>query len=243
MSRNLKALGLTLLAVSALGSIVAPAAQAETPIVTELKWPEATTLTGTDVTGTEDGKLARLTIGTGSRFIECTQAKQLSGSILESSTTTTLKPEYQECFANGLKSVPVTVTHNGCTLTATAKKESEGEVPGEAIVDCPGGRGIEVHVFENGAAEKSNKPLCTYDIPAAQILTEARITTGGKAGNTHDLTVTLNSLTLVVMINTGPGGVVVCGIASGAIGKGSITGKITFRGFNSVGAQAGITLG
>ena len=69
MSRKLKGLGLAMIAVLALSAMSATAAQANN--VTAPKYP--VTLTGLD-TNSEHGKLARLTVGNGARYVECTTA-------------------------------------------------------------------------------------------------------------------------------------------------------------------------
>ncbi len=244
MSRNLKALGLALIAVLALSAVAAGAAQAETPIVSELASPGVTNLDAKDVTGTEDGKLARLTIGGGVRFVECTESNQLTlNPIVGSATTLTATPHYEKCFSNGLSTVPATVTHNGCTLTLTATKENaEKKVLGDVTIDCPAGKTIEVHVYESAAAHTANKSFCTYTI-GPQTLTGATITTAG-AGATREINLNLSTLSPAKVTNDGTAGLASCGLAVGATGNGSFTGNFTAIGTNAgTGAQVGIFLG
>ncbi len=240
MNHRLKALGLALIAVLALGGIAAAGAQAETPIVSELAAPNVTNLDVKDVTGTEDGKLARLGFGAGFRFIECTEARLTNAAIVGSATTVTATPNYEKCVENG--KTPVTVTHNGCTATLTATKEKEGKVLGDVTIDCAAGGQIELHIYEGAAGHAANKSICTYDIKP-QTLTGAEITSFG-AGATRDLTVNLNALSTLKLTNTGPGGVATCSIAVNAEGTARFVGQMTVTGtnFNS-GAQVGIFLG
>jgi hypothetical protein len=243
MSRNLKALGLALIAVLALSGIAAVSAQAETAVESELKSPAVTKIDVTNAVN-KHGELARLTIGNGARFVECTNI-DFTGTITGSATTVTGTAEFTNCFANGLSASPVTVTHNKCTLEVTALKASTANT----TVKCPGGAGqVEIHVFENAEAQKLNKPLCTYDITipvAGQTVTGAPITTGGAAGKTHDLVADLSKATkLKEVFNTGPGGLAVCGVASGKHTEGAFTGKVTITGTEAAnpGVQVGITL-
>ncbi len=242
MNHRLKALGLVLIAVLALSAFAAAAAQASTPIESELAVP-ATNVDTKDVTGTEDGKLARFTIGTGALFIECTESNQLTVTPFTKSTTTaTATPHFEKCFRNGLTTVPVTVTHNGCTLTLTATPPSGGVTLGDVTIDCPEGKTIEVHVYESAAAHTANKSFCTYTI-GPQTLTGATITATG-AGATRDLDINLSTLSAAKVTNDGTAGLASCGLAVGATGNGSFSGKFTATGTSSsTGAQVGLFLG
>jgi hypothetical protein len=241
MNKKLKNLGSTLVAVLALSGIVAMAAQAETAVESELKSPAVTRIDVTNAIN-KHGELARVTFGNGARFFECTTI-DFTGTITGSATTVTGTAEVTNCFANGLPSSPVTITHNKCTLEVTALKTSTATT----TVKCPGGAGqVEIHVFENEKAKTENKPLCTYDItiPAAgQTVTGAAITTGGAAGNTHDLIANLSKATkLKEVFNTGPGGLAVCAVASGKHTELAFSGQLTVTGTDVVKAPVGITL-
>jgi hypothetical protein len=210
---KLKSLGLALIAVLALSGIAAVAAQAETAVESELKAPAVTKL---DVINDPTGKAddgARLTFGNGARIIEC-EAFDFTGTITGSATTIAGTVEYTKCYANGITSAPVTVTHNKCELSVTPLKDSTATT----TVSCPAGtpQEIQIHVFENAEAQKLNKPLCTYDITLTkpQTVTGAKITTSGAAGKTHALTVNLSGTSkLKEIFNTGPGGLAVCAAA------------------------------
>ncbi len=239
MSRNLKALGLSLIAVLALGAVVAGAAQASTLVESELASP-ATNINAKDVTGTEDGKLARLSIGGGVRYVECTESNQLTVTPFTKSTTTLVAtPHYEKCFSNGLATVPATVTHNGCTLTLTATPPSGGVTLGDVTIDCPAGKTIEVHVYESAAAHAANKSFCTYTI-GPQTLTGATITPTG-VGAARDLDIDLSTLSAAKVTNDGTAGLASCGLAVGATGNGAFTGKFTATGINSA-TEAGVGL-
>ena len=166
MSRNLKALGLALVACLALTGIAAVAAQAETGIVSEVKALNGTNIDITNDTN-EHGKLARLTIGNGIRFIECTKINFLKTTGFNAEgTATTIKgtPEFAECFSNNLTAAPATVTHEKCELELTVLPTSLGQVKGAKENSskelCTK---ILVHVFENQKAlEEKNR--CAHTI-------------------------------------------------------------------------------
>jgi hypothetical protein len=244
MNKKLKSLGLALVAVLALSGIMATAAQAETAVESELKAPAVTALDIiNDPTGKKDDG-ARLTFGNGARYVEC-EAFDFTGTITGSATTLKGTVEYTKCYANGLTSAPVTVTHNKCELSVTPLKDSTAAL----TFSCPAGtpQEIQVHFFENAAAEKENKPLCTYDITLAkpQTITGAKITTAGAAGKTHALTVDLNGTSkLKEIFNTGPGGLAVCAVAVNKHIEASFSTGLIFSGTEAANPvnQVGITL-
>jgi hypothetical protein len=245
MSRNLKALGLALIAVLALSGVAAVAAQAETAIESELKAPAVTKLDViNDPTGKPDDG-ARLTIGNGARFVEC-EVFDFTGTLTGSATTVKGTVEYTKCYANEITTSPVTVTHNKCELTITPLKDSTATT----TVSCPKGtpQEIQIHVFENEKAEKENKVLCTYDVTIpekGQIVTGAKITTAGAAGKTHALTAALTgSSKLKEIFNTGPGGLAVCGVAVSKHAEGAFSTGLIISGTEAANpaTQVGITL-
>ena len=236
MSRNLKALGLALVACLALSGIAAVAAHAETAIESTLAAPNETTLDVTNDTN-EHGKLARLTIGNGARFVECTSLKISGVKFIKTITTATGTPEFAECFSNGLTTAPATVTHNGCKFKVTVKTTNTGEVTGEGCTN------IEVHVFENVKAQEEKKSLCTYDIAEPQTVTGGAVKNAGGAGTAMDITAELAGTSKLQKItNTGAGGVAVCGLAVGAVGTGAFSGNLTITGTTAAGAAAGVTV-
>ncbi len=244
MNHRLKVLGVALIAVLALTGIAAGAAHAETPIMSELASPAVTTLDANDVTGTEDGKLARFTIGGGARYIECTAAKQLSNAtVIGSATTVTATPTFEACFSNGLKTVPVTVTHNGCTFTLTATKENgEQKVFEDLTIDCPEGKSVEVHVYESEAAHAANKSFCTYTIKPQTVAAFAEVTSAG-AGATRDITLNMTTGAKLKVVNDGTAGLASCALTVGGEGSGVFSGKITVTGTNASQVQVGVFLG
>ena len=236
MSRNLKALGMSLMAVLALSAVVASAAQANK--VTAAKY--TATLTGKD-TGKKVGEYARLTIGNGARFVECEEAN-LTATLKEAETVITTTPTYNKCFANGLTTVPATVTMNECdfVLEATSKTSAR------ASVKCPAGKQIQVHVYESKATHESNTSLCTYDIgttfetedtkidSANQNLEKITLEKGTESG-VEDITAKLAITNIKIKSTLGAAGV--CGVKGPAETTGTLNGTATITG-NAGGATA-----
>lgn len=232
MSRNhLKALGLALIAVVALSALTASAAQA-TGGVTTATYPAF--LTGKDV-NTKHGTLTRLSIGNGARFVECTKA-DLDATIAnegkKSTTTVTVEPTYENCFANGLSTVPATVTLNGCdfTLSSTALAV-KGVTNATAAVMCPEGKQIQIHIYENEAQHKAGVSLCTYDIGPTNNQKLGKITIEpGAVGGVEDLTFKLAITEITTNSTIGAAGV--CGIKGGEVSHGfsTLNGTYTVTG-------------
>jgi hypothetical protein len=191
MNRNLKALGLTLVAAFAFAAISASSALAEdtTPIAHFRASQYPAKITGTQV------EKRRLVIGSGE--ITCNKT-HLHGELTKATTSLTITPTDEECEMHTFlgQHRPATVTMNGCVYTYTvhAKGTAEG---GESTVEgpivtpdgpshtngtvhktavthtwsgdyhllCPEGvSGIEIHVYENATKHTNNQPICTYTI-------------------------------------------------------------------------------
>ncbi|HYJ21928.1 MAG TPA: hypothetical protein VEW07_07895 [Solirubrobacterales bacterium] len=201
MNSKTKALGLALIAALALSSVSAMAAQANK--VTAGKYPAV--VTGKDA-NTEHGKLARLTIGNGARFLECTTVT-LGAELTEAATKVTVTPTFSGCFANGLTAVPGTLTMSGCVFTV----EATSKATAQAFVTCSAGASIEVHVYENATRHAENVPLCTYDIAAQGPITGAKLgVINGGAAN-EGISVNLVELGKFNVTST-KGPLAVCGV-------------------------------
>ncbi|HYJ21929.1 MAG TPA: hypothetical protein VEW07_07900 [Solirubrobacterales bacterium] len=156
MKRNAKTLGVVMITVLALSFAIAPAAHANN--ITAGAYPAV--LTGKDV-NTEHGKLTRITIGNGARFVECT-TMTWSATLTSAQTEVDFTPTYAGCFSNGLTTVPATITTNGCVY----RIHPTSTTMGQTTIICPEGKQIEIHIYENTTRHEENKPLCTYDIAA-----------------------------------------------------------------------------
>jgi hypothetical protein len=151
MIRNLKALGLALVAILAM-AVFASSASAESPgIFTAKTYPAHIYAEDTDDTFTVAGNIIQCTHGT------------FTGVAEKASTKITIEPEYTNCTKNGTE--PATVTMNKCAYvfevgTMTGHTEAHGSVE----IECPVGKVIEVHSYTNHAAHTGNSPNCTVTI-------------------------------------------------------------------------------
>jgi hypothetical protein len=151
MARKIKVLGLTVMAIFALGAISAQAALAApefTGFNTNTKLDEASTVTGTQV-----GEQEYL-FSAGGTPVKCTTAG-LTGSAAAKSTTLTVTPSWAGCTSNNGNN-PVDIRVNGCEYKfALAVKVVEDLYEGTFSVVCPAGKKIEFEVTtEMGAMRK-----------------------------------------------------------------------------------------
>jgi hypothetical protein len=157
MTRNLKALGLALVAVFAMSAMAASAAQAEG--VSELTPQENKHVI---ITGEQIGKHVFITAA--GQELTCETAK-FDGTINGNSTTLTVEPTYSNCHTTFPK-LPATVTMNGCDYLFHGQLTNPANTF-KASVDivCPSPGGvestIEVHIYNDTA---HTELLCTLTI-------------------------------------------------------------------------------
>lgn len=149
MKRNLKALGLALVAAFAMSVVAASAAQAEKGLLTETnnEYPVA-------ITGHEENDPNAFTLQ--GNATECSDVT-FEGTIEEATTNLTITPHYTECVSGGVKSK---VHLNGCDYTFTTGTLTAGHevAHGSVHVICPEGKNIELTIPEAGT-------LCQVHIP------------------------------------------------------------------------------
>jgi hypothetical protein len=164
MIRNLKALGLALVAVFAMSAVVASAASAAIPSLTAASGP--VTLSGSDTAGTKS------TLTAFGLKTECTgsyTAHKYNVTprefIPSGATTITVTPVYTNCVGViGGTSTPATVTMNGCDYVLHVGNTVAGveKYGGTTDVVCPESQQIEVHVYTNSTHATT---ICTVKVP------------------------------------------------------------------------------
>ena len=236
MTRNLKALALAFGALLVLCASLAPAAQAETGALTASKYP--TLLTAQRL---KAGPV--FTVPPGNRAVSC-NTDALDGTIEKATDPVTFTPTYAGCFSNGL---PATITMNGCDYTlAFTVPGSTGDPAGTGKltlqVDCPTGKQIEIHIYENEVKHSENKPLCTYDI-GPQFFVAAG-TYHNRPGPPKDVELTLDAN---LAAKSTLGTKLLCGAAAEAAFAMSLKGEYTLRGYEDnlgvEGAQLDLDVG
>ena len=189
MMRNLKVLGLALVASFALSAVVASAASAETGhfTVQGVGAGETAGASGTQV-GTN-------TFTVNGLALQCTTATA-TGNALSTGpepSTVTLVPTYSGCkvVIAGLTKL-VTVTTNGCAYVFTATKNTNA-VPFSAdlTVECEGAKKqIEIHVYSTASSEATT--TCTYDVTPHQTITGLIQLTNEPAATPDDILAHIN---------------------------------------------------
>lgn len=143
MKRNLKALGLALVAAFALSAVLASAASAEFTSATGGATLKATALT--------PQVFKIYNTSPGNAEVSCNKIS-VTGTAPAASTELTVEPHYEECTVTdehtGLTNQPANVTNNGCDYLFTTHA-------GENVhIVCPGGGSIQITPIILGAERK-----------------------------------------------------------------------------------------
>lgn len=229
MSIKLKALGLGLLALLAMGAFAVVNASAVTTghFTSDVAHTE---IRGSEKEGTGHTLKFQRTqptnTPTGSPIV-CTEAKY-TGTIASATTQVVqVTPEYTGCRTEGDPHGSVSVHHNGCTYTFRSRTTGHGTV----AVDCPANKAIEI-----------THPNCGIKVPAQDPATNANVMKGGVAYTTTTDNEGKHAITLDVTIThiTGHFESGAC-IFLGTTKEFDMTGSVTVAGFDTVGNPVGIT--
>ncbi|MGC1851173.1 MAG: hypothetical protein WA687_01890 [Solirubrobacterales bacterium] len=256
MIRNLKTLGLALVAVFAFGALAASVASAQQGTLTSTG---PVTLTGEDTEPTVINKNA-LTQGALGR-VECPHSKYTGHAVLTHAqttagskhglisvpaTTATITPHYNtKCHAiiPILGTRPATVTMNGCDYVAHIGQTTGGANTYGVTFDlvCPPGKVIEVHVYKTGSVTHPDADaVCTFKIgsehggkPVNQGLVGAHLTHTLPPADDIDL-----SGEILGIHDTHEG--TLCG--SGTSNTNKLDIDVTIKGHNNLGANTDVTV-
>jgi hypothetical protein len=218
MTRNLKVLGLALLAVFALTAVVAQAASAASFNITK---------SSADVTGTATTAQFLEPFPGAGGSVECQELDLKGKQGAASASSIDLTPTYSECQVAGLD---VTVTDNGCVFRFNAS----------GTVDvCPTGGSITVEVFF-GAAPHEEEPACTLHFTNAGGANNGRGTvTYSNSGTTPSHITGAASVTNITYEAEG-NFCFLAGIETGVNTEGVYNGTATIKSFETVtGTQIG----
>jgi uncharacterized protein YrzB (UPF0473 family) len=222
--RNLKILGITLVAGLALSAMAAsPGAAKQFHSETE-----PTLLTA------EQTESDLLTTNAGE--ITCTKITYEGTVSAKTTTTATLQPSYSGCHLIFIYTFKATIDTNGCAYVVSIEAGENPENEGEVEIECPSGKVIEV----TAALESFEFFNCTVTVPPQKGLKKATFTNKG-AGKERHLTVSLN-LTGIEYVEHGES----CAFEEGSTkttANGTYKGSTTIRGYadnGKEGAQVGI---
>ena len=244
MIRNLKALGLALVAVFAFSAIAASGASAQQGALTAAEpvtlvgeeTKEATTfdnaLTAFPVEGVTGKTHCPLSTITGHKA-EATPQPEVHELIEPPTSEITLTPHYKNCVTEDAKKnkFSTTVDMNGCDylLTIGETTEKEGTYGVEVHIVCPEGKFIQVTLFSSSS---HSLKVCTLTVTSTTPTSEAHVT--NIAGVPDDLEI----VGTFTNIHVDKGGL--CG--SGTDEKGVFHIDATVKGFNEAGKQIDVTV-
>jgi hypothetical protein len=220
MTRNVKVLGLAVVAVLALSAVVASAAQAH--MFRAASYPAF-------IHGDQDGGTHIFEIAGGRKFT-CEEVT-FTGTVASTAAAAegvTVTPDYKKCHAKFPlfeQKLPVTVTMNGCDFlfTTPETKTPPDEYTGKVHLKCPENKKIEIHVYENATKHAEDKSLCTFSVGAKDNL--GSITYHNKTNTPTSVNdVTLTGLVTNIPYTRTSGTLANCG---GATGESTYTGNST----------------
>jgi hypothetical protein len=222
MARNLKVLGLALVAVFAFSAVASSVAAAETSDAYWFK-SDATGTAVTNVTGTQVGTDSFTTDG---GVVNCTSTDLVGSQSGPTATTLTLAPTYGGCTFAGF---PATITPASCKYVF----HTDGKTTPSNVYDvstdiaCTGTDKITVVVKVTGVTK------CTITIPPQVLGTGITL-----ASNGSDITasINLNNISFTEISGTGIGA---CATTTNTT-NGRFIGTNTFTGKNSLGGQTSI---
>jgi len=234
MTRIFKALGLAMAAMATVVAVMAPAAQAETGVLTTAGFPSI-------VTGEQ---LGGVTFDVGNapiRTVTC--ASNLDATLFGPTDPVTFTPTYAGCTSEPGGATPVTVTLNGCDYTIGFGRPGTTQQPAttgtmHASINCPAGKVIEIHVYANAFAHAMNVSTCTYDIGPQGPVPAGIYHNTAAGGMIPDVDATINAK-FTARSTIGFGGAVCGGDPMTGHLPITLTGNYTMRGFIDNGGVEG----
>jgi len=227
MNRNLKALGLALLAVFAMSAVLASAAQAQLAKVTVGSSPAW--LTGEVISHPTIGNFATFTLA-GGQVLSC-EAANFDATVRNGDTEITFVQTFSACKAViGTESHLVTVTMNHCDfLLHDMTTQSPNSTTFTALIDlvCPAEKQVEIHVYK--AAANETEELCTYKVASFQ--NKGGNVIHNEAGTPHNDLKLTHTVTEIKTTRTGS---LLCGAASQ---NATFTCSTTIRAFEDLGGS------
>jgi hypothetical protein len=229
MIRIFKALGLTLVAVCALGAVMASGASAAefTAFNTANSTHEGGTSTGTDL------ETPVFTVAGEATQVKCTKNSYSGKSATGTEPEPSIKPEYSNCkaFLFGGEVGTAEVKTTGCEYKFAIAGGAADEYTGTTNVVCPAGvAGIDV-ITSNG---------CTIVVSGSKnTAVNGNKYTNNTAASPTDVVVDVNATNVN---STTSGGFFACGVSNGEHKAGTMESKVTTQAFNAEGKQIDLTV-
>jgi len=193
MIRKIKVMGLSCVAVLALGAMSASAAQSAS-------WDAEKT--PASITATS-AAISHWTMGNGARVISC--ASKHTGLLPSTKFYIDVTPEYSGCTSTG--GLPATITANGCTFAWTPTSVTTGT----QTINCPVGEQMTFNVYANATKQKEGITACEATIAAQGPLNGLGFSNQG-AGKERYVAMTTN---ISIKANALKGSKLLCGAAAG----------------------------
>ena len=242
MIRNLKVLGLALVAAFALSAVVASAAMAQQGLLTS---DGPVTLTGSETGAANANALVAFGLE-----IQCPGSSYVghkAGSTTElipnGATEATLSPTYKACVVAGLN-WPATVTLNGCNFLAkTGETTGVGDTYGvSASLKCPAGKDVTLDIWTPGKDVAPNPPMCVihFGETGNQNRTGAHLTDTTQGGTANDIDLTGTFTGIHALKTKSSEDPILCPEATTE--KGELKVDVTVKGDNNLGEPTGIGL-
>lgn len=231
MSRIIKAITLAT-SVMALFAITASAAHAETGALTAAEYPAI--LTGEQEPGTTTFSIA-------GRNVQCATSRESGGTITGPVDPLTLIPTFENCVAEP-GATPVTITTNGCDFSLGVSKPGTTGITSpttgtlQAWLNCPAGKFLEVHIYENASKHAANVSTCTYDLYSQGPVPGGIYHNTTPIGAPADVLLTIDA-TFQAINTIGPAGI--CGAEAGQQIPATLTGNYTVRGYKDLNGVEG----
>jgi hypothetical protein len=215
MIGKVRLFGVAVVAMLSMSAVVASAAHAATGKFTAEAYPA--TITGTQVV------VDHWTFAGGVRTVTCEDVT-FHGTITASSDPMTLNPTYNKCHSQA-GVLPATITMNGCDYTLFPQTVTSTTGTLQTTLDCPAGRDVEIHIYENAAKHAANQPLCQYTINAQGPIPAGEYHDEG-SGAAEDVTWTTTETPAATVTK---GSKILCGAAAGAAVPLHTQGTITLK--------------
>jgi hypothetical protein len=229
MIRNLKALGLALVAALALGAMGASAAQAT------IGNAQLTIEGGSGFIHGKDEVAMQYTRN--GRVKTCATGHYKSSTVTSGDTSITVTPEYSNCTSAGL---PATVTTNGCSYILTLTADPGHTFTAITHISCPPGKVIETHIYSSAHNHATGLSLCTYHVGAQSNKTEISLTNKAAGGTTPKDWITADITIGGIVSTRTSGSELLCG--NELDNAGTLHATAELKGTSHVGLPAGITI-
>ena len=174
--RNLKALGLALVAALALSAVAASTASATQAHLTSKDGVSTFRVHGHQLADVVGGPISAFTAPNGTHDeIKCaTGTYDELGAFAAKFTEISVTPTYTGCRTGG--GLWATVTHNGCSFKFHTLTKTGTDFSAKADLVCPAGKQVEVHVY---LFSNHTFPVCTLDMAAQTGLEGVTLTNEG----------------------------------------------------------------